>query len=122
MKKARMNSATPGCAGLPRNGRRSCLTRAKISIPWRTGSLSMNIGDVYLAFFPYGDVPARKIRPVLLLTQPIGPIPELIGAYISSIMPTTLLPSDLIADPKDPDFASANLKKLSVLRLHKIAT
>jgi mRNA interferase MazF len=82
----------------------------------------MDTGEIYLAFFPYGDVPARKLRPVLLLTPPIGQVSGLVVAYISSVVPTALLPSDLVADPQDPKFSSTNLKKLSVLRLHKMAT
>lgn len=37
-----------------------------------------------------------KLRPVLLLTTPIGPVPEILVAYISSVMPSPLLASDLI--------------------------
>jgi hypothetical protein len=48
----------------------------------------MHPGDIYLAQylaqFPFGDVPGMKLRPVLLLTGPIGAIPEVLVAYISS--------------------------------------
>jgi hypothetical protein len=43
-------------------------------------------------------------------------------AYISSILPTTALPSDLVLDPTQPEHAPTNLKTVSVLRLHKLAT
>lgn len=82
----------------------------------------MDTGDIFLAFFPYGDISARKLRPVLLLTPAIGPVPEVIVGYISSVVPARLLSSDLVVDPQDPEYSSTNLKKLSVLRLHKIAT
>jgi mRNA interferase MazF len=79
-------------------------------------------GDFYLAKFPMGGTVGVKIRPVLLLTGPVGPVPELLVAYVSSVIPTSLLPSDLLLDPTDPQFQSTNLKAVSVLRLHKLAT
>jgi len=82
----------------------------------------MIAGEIYLAHFPFGGSAGMKLRPVLLLTGPVGPVPEVLVAYISSVMPSTLLPSDLIVDPTHPDFASAKLKACSVVRLHKLAT
>lgn len=82
----------------------------------------MNAGDIYLAHFPFGGSAGRKLRPVLLLTVPLGPVPEIIAAYISSVIPTPPLPSDVVIDPKHPDYQSTNLKQTSVLRLHKLAT
>jgi mRNA interferase MazF len=82
----------------------------------------MRRGEIYLAKFPFGDAPVMKLRPVLLLTGPIGPIPEVLVAYISSVVPTQPLPSDLILDPTLPEFQSTNLKTSSALRLHKLAT
>jgi hypothetical protein len=32
----------------------------------------MQPAEIYLAKFPFGDVPGMKIRPVLLLTDPVG--------------------------------------------------
>ena len=32
----------------------------------------MKPGEIYLANFPYGDVPGMKLRPVLLLTGPLS--------------------------------------------------
>jgi hypothetical protein len=43
-------------------------------------------------------------------------------AYVSSVTPVQLLPSDLILDPTKPEFRSTQLKTTSVLRLHKWAT
>lgn len=63
-----------------------------------------------------------KLRPVLLLTGPIGPVPEVLVAYISSVVPSQLLKSDLLIDPAKPEFESTRLKTVSVLRLHKLAT
>ncbi|HXA66858.1 MAG TPA: hypothetical protein VNV82_16990 [Bryobacteraceae bacterium] len=63
-----------------------------------------------------------KLRPVLLLTGPIGSIPEVLVAYISSVIPTQPLLSDLILNPGEPEFRSTHLKTISALRLHKLAT
>jgi mRNA interferase MazF len=86
------------------------------------GSLLMQPGEIYLAKFPFGDVPGMKLRPVLLLTPPLGAIPEILVAYISSVIPNQLLPSDLVLDPGTPDFRPTRLKSRSALRLHKLAT
>ncbi len=82
----------------------------------------MSPGEICLASFPFGDIAGMKLRPVLVLAGPIGPIPEVLVAYISSVLPTALMPSDLVLDPARPEFRSTNLKTASVLRLHKLAT
>ena len=63
-----------------------------------------------------------KLRPVLLLTGSLGPVPEVLVGYISSVIPSQPLPSDLVLDPGLPQFRSTNLKIPSALRLHKLAT
>ena len=59
----------------------------------------MQPGELYLAHFPFGAGPGMKLRPVLLLTPPIGFVPEVLVAYISSVMPASPLPSDIVLDP-----------------------
>jgi len=78
--------------------------------------------EIFLANFPFGDKGAMKLRPVLLLTGPLGTVPEVLVAYISSVMPSTLLASDILIDPTTALYASTNLKAMSVVRLHKLAT
>jgi len=82
----------------------------------------MQRSEIHLASFPFGDVPGMKLRPVLLLTGPIGLTTEVLVAYISSVMPSTLLPSDVVLDPTIPKDRATHLKTTSVLRLHKLAT
>jgi len=82
----------------------------------------MHPGEICLASFPFGDLAGMKLRPVLVLAGPAGPIPEMLVAYISSVLPAALMPSDLLLDPTKPEFHSTNLKTASVLRLHKLAT
>jgi len=63
-----------------------------------------------------------KLRPVLLLTGRLGPQPEVLVAYISSVVPPAMLATDMLLDPSKPEFDSTNLKVVSALRLHKLAT
>jgi hypothetical protein len=63
-----------------------------------------------------------KLRPVLLLTGPVGSVPEVLVAYIPSVIPANLLPSDILLDPATAEHASTNLRTASVLCLHKLAT
>jgi mRNA interferase MazF len=78
--------------------------------------------EVCLANFPFGDRAGMKLRPVLTLTGPLGSIPEVLVAYISSVIPPLLMASDIVIDPSTAEYASTNLKTTSVLRLHKLAT
>ena len=79
----------------------------------------MHPGEICLASFPFGDTAGMKLRPVLVLAGPIGPISEVLVAYISSVLLAALMPSDLVLDPARPEFRSTNLKTASALRLHK---
>lgn len=82
----------------------------------------MRPGEIYLTRFPFGDVARMKPRPALVLTGSVGSVPEVLVAYISSVIPSQLLPSDLILDPDKAEFRSTQLKTVSALRLHKLAT
>ena len=82
----------------------------------------MRRGEVYLAHFPFGDMPGMKLRPVRLLTGEVGAVPEVLVAYISSAIPTQMLASDILLDPAKVEFKSTHLKTTSALRLHKMAT
>ncbi len=82
----------------------------------------MRPGEIYLAQFPFGDIPGMKIPPVLLFTGPVGSVPGVLVAYISSVAPARLLPSDIVLDPATAELKNTHLKTLSVLRLHKLAT
>ncbi len=73
----------------------------------------MQPGEIFLAQFPFGDIPGMKLRPVLVLTGLVGPVPEVLVAYISSVIPPQLLSSDLIIDPAKSEFRSPHLLSLS---------
>src|SRR5262245_51253069 len=82
----------------------------------------MNPADVVLANFPMAGSGGRKWRPCLVLSGPLGSVPEYVVAYISSVLPSDSLPTDLVMDPKTPEFISTKLKATSVLRVHKLST
>ena len=44
----------------------------------------------------FGAGGGGKLRPVLLLTGPVGSVPEVLVAYISSVVPQPLLTSDIV--------------------------
>jgi mRNA interferase MazF len=76
-------------------------------------------GDIVLAQFPFTDLSGSKRRPAVLLA---AYSPDVIVAFISSVVPTVPEPYDLLLLPSSPFFAAAGLKKASVLRLRKLAT
>ena len=78
--------------------------------------------EIYLGQFPQGGRGGRKLRPVLLLTDPVGDVPEFVAGYISSVIPPILLDSDFVLDPTKPEHAVTRLKAKSIVRLHKLAT
>ena len=82
----------------------------------------MTPGELYFAKFPFGGTVGAKFRPVLALTDFVGPVPEVLVAYVTSIVPFPAMPTDVIIDPADPENAAIKLKLLSVVRLHKLAT
>ena len=104
------------------NGSTIWPTHDKTSIPWTMGNLCVKTDDIYLAMFPFGDVPGMKLRPVLLLTGKVGSVPEVVVAYISSAVPAAPLASDIIIDPTSSEAATTNLHVKSIVRLNRIAT
>ena len=44
----------------------------------------MNRDEIHLASFPFGGSAAVKLRPVLLLTGPVGSVPEVLAVTTSS--------------------------------------
>ncbi len=82
----------------------------------------MNPGEIHLAMFPFGGTVGAKLRPVLLLTDSLGSVPEFLTAYMTSVIPPNLLPTDILIDPKQPQYVGCGLKQVTLLRLHKLAT
>jgi mRNA-degrading endonuclease toxin of MazEF toxin-antitoxin module len=82
----------------------------------------MNPGEVFLGRFPFGGSIGSKVRPVLLLTGPLGTVPEVLVAYMSTVLTPVLLSTDLVIDPTLPEHQGTGLKATTQLRLHKLAT
>ncbi len=116
-----MRRALFGPGAYRKLGVTSWATCDRIFILWRMANPWMRPGEICLASFPFGDTAGMKLRPVLVVAGPVGSTPEVLVAYISSVLPTALMPSDLVLDPARPEFRSTNLKTASVLRLHKLA-
>ncbi len=79
-------------------------------------------GEIHLAMFPFGGTVGAKLRPVLLLTGSLGSVPEFLTAYMTSVVPPSLLPTDILIDPSQPQHLGTGLKQATLLRLHKLAT
>ncbi|HVM47492.1 MAG TPA: type II toxin-antitoxin system PemK/MazF family toxin [Candidatus Acidoferrum sp.] len=82
----------------------------------------MTKGKVVLVPFPFDDMTASKVRPAVCLTEPIGPHRHVVVAFVSSQVPLELAATDVVLEPKRPDFAATGLRVVSVLRLHRLVT
>ncbi|MBI5816129.1 MAG: type II toxin-antitoxin system PemK/MazF family toxin [Nitrospinae bacterium] len=82
----------------------------------------MTKGKVVLVPFPFDDLSTLKVRPVVLLTDPIGEHKHIIAAFITSRPMPEPLPSDIVIGEKHPDFAITGLKVPSTMRLHRLMT
>jgi mRNA-degrading endonuclease toxin of MazEF toxin-antitoxin module len=82
----------------------------------------MSPGEIHLAMFPFGGTIGAKLRPVLILTGPLGSVPEVLTAFMTSVIPVTLLSTDILIDPTQPQHSRSGLKQVTLLRLHKLAT
>lgn len=79
-------------------------------------------GKVVLVPFPFDDLSGSKVRPAVCLTEPVGPHRHVVLAFVTSQVEPVPLPSDLVLDPRDPDFARTGLRLASTLRLHRLLT
>jgi mRNA interferase MazF len=79
-------------------------------------------GRVVLVPFPFDDLSSTKVRPAVCLTDPIGPHRHVVLAFVSSVVPASPLPTDVMLAPSDSDFAQTGLRLSSVLRLHRLMT
>jgi mRNA interferase MazF len=70
---------------------------------------------IVLVPFPFDDLSGTKIRSALCLTYPSGAYGHIVAAFISSVVPTPLLATDLVLDPADPDVARTGLRVRSVI-------
>ncbi len=80
-------------------------------------------GSVILVRYPFTDLTGVKVRPAVLLTSdkllPI--LDDVLCLFISSSIPTDLLPTDFVLDTAHASFGRTGLKYRSVFRTHKLA-
>lgn len=77
---------------------------------------------VVLIPFPFDDLSSSKVRPVVCLTNPIGPHRHVVLAFITSRIVANPLTTDLILDATDTDFIATGLRVSSTLQLHRLMT
>ena len=77
---------------------------------------------VVLVPFPYDDLSGTKVRPAVCLTDIMGIHRHVVIAFITSTVPTTLEPTDILLIPGTLDFARTGLRVQSALRLHRMVT
>lgn len=77
-------------------------------------------GQIVLTPFPYTDLSATKLRPVLMLRQ-ASHFDDWLVCMVSSQVHQAGTDFDEIISPTDTDFADSGLKVSSVLRLSRLA-
>ncbi len=78
--------------------------------------------NVVLVPFPFDDLTGQKVRPAVCLTDPVGAHRHVVLAFITSTLPTSPEPSDLLLTAAMPEFARTGLRVASALKLHRVVT
>ncbi len=82
----------------------------------------MNKGTIVLTKFPFTDLSAIKRRPAVIISNVVPADPDVIVAFISTVLPTNPSPSDYVLPETHADFRLTGLKKSSVFKMDKLAT
>jgi mRNA interferase MazF len=79
-------------------------------------------GSVVLVRFPFTDLTGSKVRPAVIVTpnKYLAESDDVLCAFISSSIPSALLPTDIPLHAEDAGFAQLGLKRSSLLRPHKL--
>lgn len=72
--------------------------------------------------FPFDDLSSSKVRPAICLIDPIGPHHHVVLAFITSSVPGHPLPTDVVIDSGDVEFAPTGLRVSSTVQLHRLMT
>lgn len=78
-------------------------------------------GQIALVPFPFTDLSATKLRPVLMLRQASTPFDDWLVCMISSQLRQSDSRLDEVLQPGEADFVQSGLKVASVLRLSRLA-
>ena len=79
-------------------------------------------GKIVLVSFPFDDFSEEKFRPVLCLTEFIGPHKHVLVAFITSKVKEEILDTDIIINKDDKEFKDTGLNVSSKIQLHRIMT
>ncbi|MEO6039257.1 MAG: type II toxin-antitoxin system PemK/MazF family toxin [Saprospiraceae bacterium] len=82
----------------------------------------MTPGTIVLTAFPYTNLRHTSHRPAVVIFGGNANSPDVIVAFISSVLPDTLMDSDFLLPDTHPDFRLSGLKKSSIVKLDKLAT
>ncbi len=82
----------------------------------------MEKGTIVLTRFPFTDLTGDKWRPAVIISNVDPANPDVIVAFISSVIPVKPSLSDFILLNTHPDFVLSGLKKSSVFKMDKLAT
>ena len=82
----------------------------------------MRRGTVVLTPFPFTDLSGAKVRPAVVVSRSDRPGDDVILAFVSSVVPSRSLPTDLVVDPSRPNFRETGLKVPSIVKCDKLAT
>jgi mRNA interferase MazF len=77
---------------------------------------------IVLTRFPFTDLTSSKRRPALVLAVAQSSQQDVIVAFISSVIPSTLKSTEYLIEVSHPDFSLTGLRKDSVVKLDKLAT
>lgn len=77
----------------------------------------MNTGDIVIVSFPFTDLTTFKARPAVVVCE-TPDFNDLIICLITSIVPATLLPLQIILHPNTLN----NLRSISVIKVYRITT
>ncbi len=77
---------------------------------------------IVLVPFPFDDLSSKKLRPALILTEPVGDHRHVVLAFITSRTPDILLETDIELKTDSKDFAETGLRVASTIRLHRLMT
>ena len=87
-----------------------------------TANRSAMLYKMVLVPFPFDDLSGNKVRPAVCLTGAVGVHRHVVLAFITSAVPPTLEPTDVLLEPGIADFARSGLRIRSALRLYRMVT
>ena len=82
----------------------------------------MKRGTLVLTKFPFTDLSSSKRRPAVIISRVSPAKPDVIVAFISSVIPSKLSKTDFVLDVDHKNFLETGLMKKSVFKMDKIAT